>query len=109
MKKIIMGAALLSGAAVAFASPAYADDAAFVTHVKAIGISASSDNSLATIGHIICQDIGPGGTYTRESEAQDLVASSRKGHPNAPLDIGVARQEVSYAISDICPQNANRP
>jgi Protein of unknown function (DUF732) len=95
---VIAGAALLSSAAIATATP---DDDAYLAQLRAIGLTWPPDAEEALIGeaHLVCYDLRWG--WTPQQIADDIHA-----HMNARgvtlLDVGTL---VNTAHSIYCPGN----
>ncbi len=99
---LVGGPLLVSG--IGWATPARADEAAFLNDVHAAGIHAinGGDAALLQTGWKICQQIGYGAPLT---ELRNLALQRSDGSAGSNgLSVQQANDLVDYALFDLCPR-----
>ena len=106
MRKAVALFTAVGTGAIFFASPAYADENQFLTHIKSSGVGNSvvPDSELLFEGHQVCVEVGKQGMapdVSREWIYQELQGAG------SPPNYAAARTLVHYALQDLCPQVPN--
>lgn len=96
---ILPAALLIAG----LQSPAAAADPdAFYNDVMSIGVSSSDgQQGVVDVGKAICAELGRG--MTADAVATQLFYNSAVANKNNGITLEQARQEVTFAINDLCP------